>query len=189
MNQIKLLLSGCLLLGLGQAQAFQSEIFSYDAQDGNPGYLHVAMQGNGWRIEDIKELHSPFHQNLFNNPEVMSGFADGQVRAPEATHKRIIESWIPRFQKGQPHGGLSLFNGEDQLIGCVVGGGGEREGTSEIAATLDKSVWHTGIAADLAEKTVTVWAPEVRRIGLGIGLTEQDVAIKNAFCCFMGKPL
>ncbi len=177
------------LIGCNSAFSFKSDIFSYDTNLGNPGYLHVAIQGNGWRAEDIKEEHSPFHQGLFNNLEVMKGFADGQVRKPEDTAKRITTAWIPRFAKGQPHGGLSLFDDQNQLIGCIVGGGGERAGASEIAATLSQEAQWKKLASDLTEKTVTIWAPEVRRIGLGIDLTEQEASIKKAFCCFMEKPL
>lgn len=164
----------------------RSEIFSYDTSMGAaPGYLHADIKRGNWTANDITAEDISFTQALFANDRVMSGFADGQVRETDATVKRVMESWIPRFAKGQPHGGLTVrVDGKEAA--SAVAGLGDRVGTSEIALAISPDYQDGKLAMGLCETLVKLWAPDVRRIGLGVGLTERDMPIVNAFRCFGG---
>ena len=171
-----------------------SEIFSYDTPLGMPGYLHVQLKGQTakreeWSAQGVELLDIPFYQDLFNDESVMSNFGDGQQRTRESTTAKVTQTWLPRFAAGQPHGALTVFNATGKRIGFTLGGGGDREGTSELAQAYSRDVWGQGIGKSVRETIVNDWAPEVRRIGLGHGLQETEAAIAKSFQCFAGKPL
>lgn len=181
--------SGAVFLPATQAM-FESEIFTYDDKKNAKG-LHVFLEGRNWQAKEVIEEDIPFHQKLFSDPEVMAGFADGQVRIPTATAQRLQNMWIPRFQNGRPHGGLTVFTLQDQeKIGHVVAGGGDEAGVSEIAYSYMPNYWGRGVGSEVVGAMVHQWGPEVRRIGMGKNLDEvQDKNIIEAFQCFDGKVL
>jgi RimJ/RimL family protein N-acetyltransferase len=169
---------------------FESDIFTYDDKENAKG-LHVSLKGNKWQAKEVTEQDISFHQQLFSNPQVMAGFADGQIRTPESTEQRLRNMWIPRFQNGRPHGGLTVSDPETQEnFGHVVAGGGDEAGVSEIAYSYLPAYWRKGIGSAVLGTIVQQWGPEVRRIGLGTGLDElQDANIIKAFKCFDGQEL
>lgn len=169
----------------------QSTIFTWD---GNTSQVHSNLNGdlseNNWYAENVKSMDLQFYQSLFTNETVMKCFGDGQTRTPETTQGRI-NFWIERFERGQPHGGMTVFQTDhDTPIGYIVAGGGDEPGVSEIAYAYIPEVWGKGIGSNVVEKIVTEWAPEVRRIGLGTNLDEnRDAKIISTFRCFDGKIL
>jgi RimJ/RimL family protein N-acetyltransferase len=184
---------GTLLTQPSQA-VFKSTLFTYDDPQSAKG-LHVSLQGSSskgieWRAQEVTEADIPFYQGLFGDQKVMTGFADGKIRSPEFTAQRL-GAWISRFQNGHPHGGLTVFRTEDQeTLGHIVAGAGDAPGVSEIAYSYVPTSWGTGLGSAVLGTIVQQWGPEVRRIGLGIGLDEiQDANIVTAFKCFGGKTL
>lgn len=180
---------GIFLTQASQAM-FESPIFTYDDKE-NAKDLHVSLQGNKWEIQEVTEQDIPFYQQLFSNLEVMTKFGDGQIRSPDSTAQRLRDVWIPRFQNGQPHGGLMIFDPDThERVGNIVAGAGDGAGISEIAGAGLPQHWGRGIGFEVLEIIVQQWGPEVRRIGLGTGLDElQDGNIIRAFKCFDGQEL
>jgi hypothetical protein len=169
---------------------FNSEIFEYE----NPGQatgLHVRLLGEGWQGKDIKASHIKFHQDLFGNPFVIQGFADGQIREAEGVKSRCLMSINDRFAKGFPHGLLTISDTETGTpFMHIIGGGGDRAGTSEIAYAMLPEYQGKKFGTKVVSSFVQDWAPEVRRIGLGNGLDPlADEKIIKAFQCFEGKAL
>ena len=168
--------------------SFSSNIFSYDHLDIAKG-LHVCLKGDTWVAEDVKWSHFSFQQSLFDNPDVMSGFADGQTRTSESVEVRFKDSIENRFAQGHPHGLLTVRDKENNSLYFMhaVAGGGDRAGTAEIAYAI--SFEHQGkkLGTKVITSLVQEWAPEVRRIGLGQNI-DQDNIVK-AFKCFGGKEL
>jgi hypothetical protein len=169
---------------------FTSDIFTYDNPTLATG-LHACLQGDGWQGEDIKESHIKFHQDLFGNPFVMQGFADGQIREAEGVKSRCLMSINDRFAKGFPHGLLTLSDPETGTpFMHIIGGGGDRAGTSEIAYAMLPEYQGKKFGTKVVSSFVQEWAPEVRRIGLGNGLDPiTDEKIIKAFQCYEGKAL
>jgi RimJ/RimL family protein N-acetyltransferase len=174
---------------------FTSEIFKYDDVK-NAKDLHVSLKGKTskgaeWEAREVKKEDIPFYQELFSNKDVMEYFGERQTRSPESTQKRVEESWIPRFQKGHPHGALTIINPENQKqIGFFIAGGGDEPGASECTFAYMKDCWNQGFGLSVCETMFAKWVPEVRRIGLGQGLDkEADKAIIDAFQCFGKREL
>ena len=68
----------------------------------------------------------------------MQYFGERQVRSPADTEKRVLESWIPRFQNGNPHGALTIIDlASKKMVGYCVAGAGDGPGASEVAKDLD----------------------------------------------------
>lgn len=181
---------GASFLALNAYADFASEIFTYEDVESAKN-LHVSLKGSGWYVQDVKKEDIPFHQKLFGDSVVMAGFADGQVRDPKATKARLEDLWIPRFEQGHPHGGLTIFDPETaEPMGHVVAGGGDGLGVSEIAYSFLKQHWGKGIGKGVVGAIVQEWAPEVRRIGLGTDLdVKEEKPVIDAFRCFGGEVL
>lgn len=170
--------------------SFKSEIFNYDDAP-NARNLHVTLKGKNWHAAEVTEKDIPFYQQIFNKPDVMAKFGDGKVRTPESTEQRLRTSWLVRYQNGQPHGSLTVYNSEsNERIGYAVAGAGDTPTVSEIAGAGLPEYWGKGIGTDVMKQIIEVWGPEVRRIGLGNGLDEKnDAKIIKAFRCFGDREL
>jgi RimJ/RimL family protein N-acetyltransferase len=170
-------------------QSKGSTIFSYNEENklsvqlsGTATSSADAAQQYQWSMRAVNGEDVPFYQGLFANPTVMSMFADGQVRSAADTRKRAEDVWIKRFKDGQPHGGMTVLNNKGQLIGNLVAGLGDEPGVSEIAYTYIPEVWGKGVGKSTVRAIVEEWAPEVRRIGLG--LAQETFATPEAIRCF-----
>jgi len=186
---------------------FISKIFAYDPI--NPLQLHVSFQDQhkDWIAEDVKLTDVAFQQKIFADPVIMSSFGDGTIRSPESVETRVKNSIEVRFGKGSPHGLLTVFEvtpGDEATervpFMSLIGGGGDRPGTSEIAYASLPSHWNSAIiesgkppkhyGSRIVSELVNTWAPEVYRIGHGIDLDPvADANVITAFSCFGGKPL
>ena len=152
-------------------------------------YVHCKLNGTlseeiNWEARDVNlsKEDIEFHQNLFNNEITMRYFGDGSVRSPELTKNRV-KGWVERFEKGEPNGGMIIFQkGTNNPIGHVVAGTGDKPGCSEVAYAYKEEVWGKGIGSDVIKQIVTIWAPIVRQIGLG----ENHLPFRE---CFGGKAL
>ncbi len=188
------------LLNYSTVIATSSDVFSFDS-DEQRVKCAVTLSGTSkkgikWIAKSIQVDDIPYHQKAFNNPIIMSGFASGMTRDFQSTHDRITQQWIPRFDSGHPHGGLTIFNSDTgEIIGHFVAGGGEGTVVSEIAYTLMEdswngqgvpSIWGQGVMSSVLENVVTRWAPEVMRIGTSSDVPED---IRNRFCCFADSSL
>ncbi|NRA89626.1 MAG: GNAT family N-acetyltransferase [Simkaniaceae bacterium] len=177
----------------------KSDIFSFDVPEYAKG-CHTTLSGTSktglyWTAHDIQLADIPYHASAFANPTIMAGFATGQTRPADSTANRIADNWMPRFLKGSPHGGMTIFNTEtSERIGHVVAGGGDGPGVSEIAYTLmeaswdgegNPTIWGQGVMSSVIGSIVTEWAPEVRRLS-GDDMPE---AVRKAFTCFGGQRL
>lgn len=170
---------------------FHSEIFTYEDPH-NAKNLHVSLAGTYWKARDVQETDIPFYQDLFQDPVVMAKYGNGRVYTPAETEESLRTRSIPRFQNGHPHGALTVFDPdspEPKPIGYVVAGAGGAAGVSEIAGAGLDSYWGRRIGSEVMNTLLETWAPEVRCIGLGNGLDEQDANIIKAFKCFDEKEL
>lgn len=146
--------------------------------------MGATRTGKTWTATNVTEETIPFMQDIFANPNIMAGFAGGQLRDRAATKKRMEEQWMPRFQKGQPHGGLVIRDDEGTPIGHVVAGGGDGAGTSEIAYSFMPEWWNQGYGTSVVGEIVEAWGPTVRRIGLGRDPVHTSEETVKAFTCF-----
>ena len=74
----------------------------------------------------------------------MRTFGNGQPRTPESTEQRIRGMWMHRFQNEQPHGGLTVFNHEDRMMGSVVAGTGINQACQSLLMHCYQDIGDTG---------------------------------------------
>jgi RimJ/RimL family protein N-acetyltransferase len=168
----------------------ESTVFIWDMESSMvSSKLSGTLAENNWYAKSIESNDREFYQSLFSDECVMSTFAEGQVRSKEHTDARV-KLWLSRFEKGQPHGSMTVFDVQThQPLGHIIAGGGDEPGVSEVAYAYAQAAWGKGIGTNALYQIVNLWAPEVRRIGLGIGFNEHDVPVMNAFKCFSGEVL
>lgn len=183
------------------ASSFNSAIFSFD-DPANATGIHVSLSGDAWTGREFQARDTKDYVNIRLNPVIMSQYANGQVVPESETLKRIATVWEPRLKAGQPHSVNSIFV-DDKFVGFTGAGGGSRSGVAEwyiiigdpyysetsAEGYLPNPMWGKGIGKSVATTIFGEWAPEVRRIGLGIDLDESNAKIQKAFCCFGGKAL
>jgi RimJ/RimL family protein N-acetyltransferase len=178
-----------------ESRDFKSSIFSYHDLN-NPININAYLQSTNWYAKTTTSNDKNLIQNnIWNNPEIMKYFRDGRVRTPDETSPQF-NMWLDRSKKGQPHGGLTIYNKNidnkdiEEKIAYIIAGGGDNPGASEIAGAGLSEYTKRGIGSDVLHKIVTEWAPEVRRIGLAKNLdsTKYEKIIKN-FQCFGGQVL
>lgn len=183
---------------VSNSQAFKSDVFSYDDTHNAKG-LHTCLGGKAkgdrqisWRAREVQEKDIPFHEDFFSDPILMSYFANGQPRTREVTRKKIQQRWIQeRFQQGHPFGGLTVLcsvGGEERECGHIIIGKGQEPGVTALTYGVGKEFQGQKLASSFVDKVINVWAPEVRRIGMGIDLGDEEAKIKEAFL-FTGQPL
>eukprot|EP00039_Didymoeca_costata_P032630 m.38638 g.38638 ORF g.38638 m.38638 type:complete len:277 (+) comp9457_c1_seq1:199-1029(+) len=121
-----------------------------------------------YSLRSIAEDDIPFEQELFANPIAMEKYADGKPRAKDATERRIRESWMPRFQRGQPHGPFVIYDEvTGNRVGHIVAGEGNEPGLAEVGYIILPEYWGKGITTAAMSVIVNQWAPHVRKTGLG----------------------
>ena len=90
---------------------------------------------------------------LFADREVMRLYGTGEPRPADQVRKRVMESWIPRWESGDPFSGMAaerlpLDEAADktvQFIGVGVLGHGDVPGVSEMAALIHTKFQRNGI--------------------------------------------
>jgi len=178
-----------LLLAPRTEATLVSEIFTYD-DPASAKNLHVSLQGESCQMRSLVAADLPLYQNLFSNPTAMSKLGHGELHSFERT-AGYVQRWISRFQEGHPHSNLILSTPESpEQLGYVMARADVGVGVSEISFALLPEHWGKRLTTHAVTAMVHQWAPEVRRIGLGVGLDAiQDAAIIKAFQCFENAPL
>jgi ribosomal-protein-alanine N-acetyltransferase len=97
---------------------------------------------------------------LFGDPEVMGKYATGQTKTPEEIQTRIKDTWVKRWQQGDPYSALAVFKDDtDEFIGHVVIGHGDEAGQSELAYLFKKDHWNKGYGTEAVTAVVKEYAP------------------------------
>eukprot|EP00045_Choanoeca_perplexa_P016566 m.224641 g.224641 ORF g.224641 m.224641 type:complete len:269 (-) comp17294_c0_seq1:2350-3156(-) len=131
--------------------------------------IPLLIRGKRFALKSCTITDGPFLEGLFADPVSMKTFADGNVRTPAETQKRIADVWLPRFEHGQPHGPFIIWNEETEQpypVGFIVAGTSEYPGFSELAYIISPAYWGQGIASSATQAIVTLWGQYVRQKGL-----------------------
>lgn len=154
-----------------------------------------------WNARPATDADEEFLKTqIFGNAAVMNYFGDRKIR-DEGHAKLRIGHANARFGAGSPHGSMIVMEGSRPL-GWFIAGGGDEAGASEMALALIPQVWNHGYGASVLKTFVELWAPVVRRIGLGLPCEALKVVVetkeaedalkektRKSFQCFGGKPL
>ncbi len=124
-------------------------------------------------IRSVEKDDVPHLVKLFGNAEVMKHYATGKTKTAEEITKRVVDSWIPRWEeKGNPFSAFVICKRDDKatFVGFIVLGGGEYSGFddnkdagySEMAYILDRKFWGQGYGKQAAAAIIRGYAPELK---------------------------
>lgn len=192
-----LMISVALLMGI-ESKVFAADketpnlvsnnpLFHYQPSSDFP-FLEVNLEGEKWFIKTAKASDIDFLNRVFLDQDIMKLYGSGPSIDSKEVLNRTLNLWLPRFEAGQPHGGLIVWSKEEGVpVGFVIGGLTNKPGVAGLSYAYLPSVWGKGIGSDVIKKFVEQWGPEVRRLGLGS--SENESSLTSAFCCYNGEPL
>ncbi|HQS85005.1 MAG TPA: GNAT family N-acetyltransferase [Alphaproteobacteria bacterium] len=178
-----LLLSSTFLIALNQTYAV---VLTWDDFDHGTG-LHVLHQGQGWHIRETQRRDTPFHQELFQNPEVYKTMANGKPWSKESISQRD-ERHVRNFSEGIPKGSLILEK-EERAVGFLMLAPKKIPGVGDIIRALAPEAQGKGLGKASLGFLVEDWAPALRRRALGLDTDKKDHPTVEKFRCFGGEPL
>lgn len=172
--------------------AFESSIFTYDDPEHARG-LHMGLSGitateAPWTAREGGPNDFEFLQKIWAHPDVMKSVGDGKVKAPKAALDAIKRQKV-RVETGSPLGMMFVRDATATPFMYAFTRATEEEGACEIGYGSLPSHWGQKYTQSVVKNLVETWAPEVARIGRGIGLNPQAHQIQKAFTCFHEKPL
>ncbi|QDQ28390.1 GNAT family N-acetyltransferase [Chitinimonas arctica] len=123
--------------------------------------LTVKIRTERLELESLPEPLVPDYCRLFGNPAAMEKYRDGQPWAVERTGARL-DIWQTRWREHDPFSSLAVRKrGDNQFIGQVVLGHGERPGQSELAYVFEPSAWGQHYGTEAVTAVVNDYAPEL----------------------------
>jgi ribosomal-protein-alanine N-acetyltransferase len=135
-------------------------IVSFFADDRNA--LCVAIDTERLLITSV-ESNEVEHNNyaaLFGDKNVMEKYGTGQTKPKEEIQKRIDDVWVRRWKAGDPYSGLSVSKSDnDDFLGHIILGHGDRAGESELAYLFHQSAWGKGYGTEAVTAVVRGYAP------------------------------
>ena len=133
------------------------------------GYLHITLHGPTWYATNATLEDATFLISLFMDESVMKWYGKGASPDAADVLARTLDLWLPRFQQGEPHGGLIVrLRSNDNPVGFVLVGSSGVAGTGSIAYAFERSVWNTGLASSVVAAMVKTWAPQVVQAGFRV---------------------
>lgn len=170
-----------------QSTHFNSALFHYQSSS-NSSFLEVTLEGEKWIARTAKATDIDFLNRLFLDKDIMKYYGAGPSLDAEDVFNRTLKLWLPRFEAGEPHGGLIIWDKEEGIpVGFVMGGLTNKLGVAGLSYAYLPSIWGKGIGSDVVKKFVEQWGQEVRRIGLDTSKASQSLS--SSFCCYKGEAL
>ncbi|CAG8810323.1 10812_t:CDS:1, partial [Racocetra fulgida] len=132
----------------------------------------VDKNNKEWYAREIQTYDTSNYEHLLSDINIMKYMYQERQLISEEIKSRIDNDYLIR----QPKGALTILDEQSNFIGFILSKPIPRKkGKSEIVYTLSKKYWDRGIGQSVLSKMVTVWGPEVRKIGLGENLKQQEI--------------
>ena len=142
---------------------FSPSMIDFQLEDSG---LDVYMYTERLRLEAIKPGHTDDCVELFGSEKVMEKFAERKPRSKESVVSRINDSWLKRWKQNDPFSAFSIFRiDDDNYIGNIIVGYGDKPGQSEMARLLKHRFWKNGYGTESAGAMIYGFAPEVIQRG------------------------
>lgn len=179
-----------LIASVGASQPeFKSAIFLYEDPI-QAKRLHTSFHGDDWSAEEAKSGDLPFYLSLFGNETVMAKFGSGKPMGYDRVES-LLNTWgLEPFDRGNPDGMLLISDHLKQPFMHILAKRADRPGTSQLQYAMMPDHWGKKYGEKVVATLVQEWAPEVSRIGYGMGLDGAIHAnIIKAFQPFQDQPL
>jgi RimJ/RimL family protein N-acetyltransferase len=134
----------------------QVEITSSDTRA-----LDVRIQTPRLTLRSAQTSDFDAYCSLYCNEETMTYYVRGTPKTPEWVTSRL-SCWVQRWIDGDPFSALAIFK-EEEFIGHIVMGYGDRPGQSEIAFVILPEYWMRGYGTEAVEAVLKHYAPEIAR--------------------------
>ena len=127
------------------------------------GSLKVVIETEHLLAKSIQEDDIEDIKSLFANEVVMAKFGDGNPRLPDETEERMKNSWIHRWNQGDPKGGLVVSTKDtNEFVGIIVAGESDSPGEAEIAYIIDEPFQGKGFGTEIVSALVGVYVPWIK---------------------------
>lgn len=152
--------------------------------------MQVSLQGTAgdgtkWSSSNVTFDDLPTLKNLYQNPEIMVHFGNGQP-IQDADINARIELWTKRAASGHPHGTWIIRSQENSTpMGLMATGAHMDPGTCELSRMLLLDFQKLRLGSSVMDALVKVWAPAAR----AQGLQTQNPLMAEKFRCFRNEPL
>eukprot|EP00762_Andalucia_godoyi_P007558 ANDGO_00810.mRNA.1 hypothetical protein DICPUDRAFT_156344 len=135
------------------------------------GGLGVEIETSRIVVRSVVETDLEDITLLFQCPETMRFYANGQCRDEFHTRRRVMDVWIPRWARHDPRGGLCVFEKQPgshilTFVGVVVLGAADESqgcGCAELAYVLKRECWGRGLGSEAVRAMLSGFALEVWR--------------------------
>lgn len=169
----------CDYNSLPEGSAYQGPI-KVDIQEDQQG-LHISLRTARLAIETIRAQDINDYETLFTDERVMKTYASGEAKKAGEISKRILGSWIPRWEKKDPFSGMVIRTHEGEFIGHIAMGYGDAmkygdkdDGYSEIAYVIAEKHWDKGYGKEAVAALVNGLAPQLIQAGYTVGTCEDS---------------
>ena len=175
----------CDYNNLPEGSAYQGPI-KVDIQEGQQG-LHISLRTAHLAIETIRAQDINDYESLFTDERVMKTYASGEAKKAGEISKRILGSWIPRWEKKDPFSGMVIRTHEGEFVGHIAMGYGDamKYGDDDDGITLKSPMSllkSTGIK-DMGRKQLlhlsTVWLPSLFKLDIQLELVKTLMERKS----------
>jgi len=143
------------------------------SQQENSSELNIQIHTERLLIRTIEPVDLPKFCALYGNPTVMAAFATGATRSAAQMTERFNNSWMVRWQNGDPYSAMAVLlcksDSEPAFIGTVVMGHGNYEGQSELAFLFFPEYWEQGYGKEAVTAVVKTLGPVLIQKGYGPG--------------------
>lgn len=144
-------------------------------QESKTDGLFVSLQTKRLLIRSIQPQDLGAYCALFADPQAMEKYATGTTKTVAETTQRFENSWLVRWQTGDPFSALAItlvIPGIDPkgypVIGHVLTGHGDEPGQSELAYALFPAFWNQGYGWEAVSAVVHTLGAELAQKGCEI---------------------
>lgn len=141
-------------------------------QESKTDGLFVSLWTERLLIRSIQPQDLSTYCALFADPLAMEKYANGATRTPAETTQRFENSWLVRWQTGDPFSALAVtlvtpgIDPKDYpVIGHVIMGHGDEPGQSELAYALFPEFWNQGYGWEAVSAVARTFGAELVQKG------------------------
>ncbi len=178
----KFLLAFCLVFsGLFASNPYQGssysglmDVFYEEAMPGDIPALR--LETDRTYIVPVTSSEIPFYvERLLGNAETMQRYADMRPRTYEEVKKRVT-GWEMRWRTGDYFSGMVIHEkATGKMIGHVVLGHGDVQGTGEYAILIDPDMWDQGYGKEVTYAVFYGLAPWLVKNGKLVNMNEEGI--------------
>jgi ribosomal-protein-alanine N-acetyltransferase len=145
-------------------------------------HLNVSFETERLYLESVQPEYIQNYNNLYSDATNMEKFATGETWSQEKIKTRV-NSWVERWNNNIPFSAFAVFLKEienENFIGNVVFGYGEKPKTAEVAYVFNKKNWGKGYAKEAVVPIVVEYPAEIIERGYKIDGNDLETVVATS---------